>query len=103
MQEICQGIPHSYFKSEASRHCTAVEFRVLGIVLDETLNQQPPREWARIKVSDIEGWVGITEPSVIEALRNLAKKGLIQSRGGAIRYDEFRVVMDHFQVAEAAS
>ena len=96
------SIPHSYFK-ECGRKCTGIEFIILGNILDETVGSPLRADWAALSYQQLANWAGVTEPSVMEALQRLEKKGLIASRSGAMGLRrEFRALVADSELAEAS-
>jgi hypothetical protein len=86
--------PLTYFKT-LQRKLTDAEFRVLGVILADTIGATKPIEWARASHAYFAYWTNLSESMAGRAVGMLTRKRLIESRHAG-QGREYRPAVENF-------
>jgi len=86
--------PLTYFKT-LQRKLTDAEYRVLGVILADTIGATKPMEWTRATHSYLAYWTNLSESMAGRAVGMLTKKKLIETRRAG-QGREYRPAVENF-------
>jgi hypothetical protein len=86
--------PLTYFKT-LQRKLTDAEFRVLGVILADTIGAIKPIDWTRATHGYLAYWTNLSESMAGRAVGMLTKKKLIESRRAG-QGREYRPAVENF-------